>query len=109
VNGVEVIRDAVAADELVGADHGDVGISLIFVDTDPGRGPSLHRHQYDEVFTVLEGRATFLAGADEIEAGAGDVVIVRAGQPHGFRNTGEGRLRMVSVHLSPRFATEWLG
>ena len=94
--------------ELEGADHGGTGLSLIFVDAEPGGGPALHRHQYDEVFVVLEGEATITAGGKEIKAGPGDIVVVPAGQPHAFVNSGSGRLRQIDIHLNPRYATEWL-
>ena len=94
--------------ELQGFEHGDTGISLIFVDAEPGGGPALHRHDYDEVFVVLEGEATMTAGDREIKAGPGDVVVVPAGMPHAFVNSGSARLRQIDIHLSPRYATEWL-
>jgi mannose-6-phosphate isomerase-like protein (cupin superfamily) len=97
------------ARELVGDEHGGVGISILFVDAPPGRGPSLHRHAYDEVFIVQEGRATFVLGDDEREVAAGEIVIARAGQPHRFVNSGDGPLRQIDIHVSPRMATEWLG
>ena len=31
-----------------------------------------------------------------------------AGEPHGFLTSGDGVLRQIDVHLSPRFATTWL-
>jgi mannose-6-phosphate isomerase-like protein (cupin superfamily) len=96
------------AREFIGEDHGGTGISMIFVDAAPGRGPSLHRHQYAEVFIVQEGRATFRVNDDEVEIGAGQVVVVPGGVPHGFVNSGDGPLRQIDIHLNPRFATEWL-
>ena len=94
--------------ELEGVDHGGLGISLIFVDAEPGRGPSLHRHDYAEVFIVQEGEATFTVGDVERVVRAGEIAIAPAGQPHRFVNSGEGRLRQIDIHLSPRFVTEWL-
>jgi mannose-6-phosphate isomerase-like protein (cupin superfamily) len=94
--------------EFIGEEHGGTGISLIFVEAAPGRGPSLHKHDYAEVFIVQEGRATFRAGDDELELGPGQIVVVPAGVPHGFKNTGDGPLRQVDIHLNPRFVTEWL-
>ena len=44
------------AHELVGDDHG-LGITVLFVDAEPGRGPALHRHPYAEVLIVQEGEA----------------------------------------------------
>jgi|SRR5438477_13208636 len=96
------------ARELVGADHGDVGICIIFVDAPPGSGPSLHKHPYEEVFITLEGQATFVADDEEAKVGPGDVVIVPADTPHAFTNSGEGRLRQIDIHVSPSFKTDWL-
>ena len=94
------------ANELVGEDH-DVGVCVIFVDAEPGRGPSLHTHPYEEILVVLEGEATLLPEDGRV-ARAGDVVIVRPGEPHGFVNSGEGRLKQIDIHVSPGFSTEWL-
>ena len=93
--------------ELEGADHG-AGVSIILVDAGPGRGPALHKHPYEEVFIVQEGRATFTAGDEEREVSAGAIVIVPGGTPHRFVNSGDRPLRQVAIHVSPRFATEWL-
>jgi len=94
--------------EFQGHEHGGTGISMIFVDSPPGGGPALHKHDYDEVFIVQEGQATMRAGDRELVVGAGDIVVVPAGQPHGFVNSGTGRLRQLDIHLSPRYVTEWL-
>jgi mannose-6-phosphate isomerase-like protein (cupin superfamily) len=96
------------ARELVGADHGGLGLCLIFVDAPPGGGPSLHKHDYDEVFITLEGEATVTAGDDERVVRAGDVAIIPAGVPHRFVNSGDGPLRQIDIHLSPEFGTQWL-
>ena len=100
--------DLAVAGELEGFQHGGTGISLIFVDNSPGDGPALHRHDYDELFIVQEGQATFTAAGREIVAGPGHVVVVPAGQPHGFVNSGDGPLRQIAIHQSPRYETEWL-
>jgi mannose-6-phosphate isomerase-like protein (cupin superfamily) len=96
------------AREFVGGDHAGVGICAILVDAPPGRGPSLHRHPYDEVFITQEGTATFLIGEEQREVGPGQVVVVPAGQWHGFVNSGTGPLRQIDIHVSAGFETEWL-
>jgi len=88
--------------------HLGANVSLIVVDAPPGGGPRLHRHPYEEVFVVQEGTATFTAGDEKIEARGGQVVVVPAGVPHKFVNSGTGRLRQVDIHASDRFLTEWL-
>ena len=108
VVALDALPATATARELVGADHGGAGVCLIFVDAPPGHGPSLHRHPYEEIFIVQEGRATFTAGDEERTVTAGEVVIVPAGVPHAFVNSGDGPLRQIDIHLSPRFDTEWL-
>jgi mannose-6-phosphate isomerase-like protein (cupin superfamily) len=94
--------------ELIGDDHGGVGVSIIFVEAPPGSGPSLHKHPYVEIFVVQQGEALFVAGSEERTVRAGEVVIAPAETPHRFVNTGDETLRQVDIHLSPRFVTEWL-
>jgi mannose-6-phosphate isomerase-like protein (cupin superfamily) len=94
--------------ELVGAEHGDVPFSVILVHSRPGVGPKLHRHPYAEVFVVEAGRATFRIGEETIVVDAGHVVVSPPGEAHGFRNTGDGELRLVAIHGAGRFSTEWL-
>jgi mannose-6-phosphate isomerase-like protein (cupin superfamily) len=94
--------------ELVGADHGGVGVCVIFVDAAPGEGPNLHTHPYEEVFISLEGEATFVAAERTFQAGPGDIVIVPPHTAHAFTNSGSARLRQIDIHVSPFFSTEWL-
>ena len=94
--------------ELQGKDCGETGVSLIIVEAAPGRGPSLHTHEYAEVMIVLEGSATFTDGVETREVGAGNVVVIPAGEPHAFTNSGEGPLKQIDIHVADAFATEWL-
>jgi mannose-6-phosphate isomerase-like protein (cupin superfamily) len=57
---------------------------------------------------VQEGSATFTAGNEVVEVSGGQVVVVPAGVPHKFVNSGTGPLRQVDIHASERFITEWL-
>jgi mannose-6-phosphate isomerase-like protein (cupin superfamily) len=93
--------------EVQGRNH-NAAVSIIVVDAPPGGGPKLHRHPYEEVFVIQEGTAKFTAGAETMEVGAGRAVVVPAGVPHKFVNSGTERLRQVDIHASDRFITEWL-
>jgi quercetin dioxygenase-like cupin family protein len=101
------LRNANNSLEFEGADHGGAGLSFFLVDAAPGRGPSLHKHDYAEVFIVLEGQATFRGADGERDVSAGHIVVVSAGEPHGFTASGDGS-RQVNIHASRRFVTEWL-
>jgi mannose-6-phosphate isomerase-like protein (cupin superfamily) len=94
--------------EFVGADHGDIGVCLIFVDAPPGRGPSLHQHPYAEVFIVQEGEGTFASRDGERIVRAGEIVAIPAETPHRFVNSGDGPLKLIAVQPTPSFSTEWL-
>ncbi|HEX8917459.1 MAG TPA: cupin domain-containing protein [Chloroflexota bacterium] len=103
-----VERDQLRDSEMQGRDYGGANVSLIFVDVDPGEGPRLHRHAYEEIFIMLEGQSTFTVGTDTVIARRGQILIVRPGIAHKFVNSGEGRLRQIDIHPSGRFVTEWL-
>jgi quercetin dioxygenase-like cupin family protein len=45
----------------VGADNGDVGVSVFLFDGKPGSGPGPHRHPYDEIQFIREGRGIYNA------------------------------------------------
>jgi quercetin dioxygenase-like cupin family protein len=92
---------------VIGADHGAT-VSLILDRSQPGEGPRLHRHPYDETWVVQEGSLTFTAGETEYQAAPGDVIIVPPDVPHKFVNDGPERASLVCIHASPRFVTEWL-
>ena len=94
--------------DFVGADHTGTGISFFLVMSDPGNGPRLHKHDYDEVVYIIEGRSRWTVGDQEREAKAGDILIVKAGEPHKFVDLGDGPLRQIDIHLNPTFETTWL-
>jgi quercetin dioxygenase-like cupin family protein len=99
--------DELEKENLKGIDHGST-VSLILDHSEPGHGPRLHRHPYDETWVVVEGNVTFLAGENHMNAGPGDIVIVPPGDPHKFTNIGPGLSKLVCIHASPAFETEWL-
>ena len=80
------LRNANNSLEFEGADQGGAGVSLFVVDAAAERHVSRSR-----------GR----------DRGAGHIVVVPAGEPHGFTAGSEGS-KQVNIHASPRFVTEWL-
>ncbi|MBO0826266.1 MAG: cupin domain-containing protein [Streptosporangiales bacterium] len=85
------------------------GISIILESTDePGSGPRLHKHPYPETFVIRRGRAVFTVGTEELEAHAGQILVVPADTPHKFRTLGPERFESVNIHANDEFVTEWL-
>jgi quercetin dioxygenase-like cupin family protein len=90
----------------VGDDHGGVGVSVILTDAGPGEGPSLHTHPYAEIHIAQEGEALFFTEDEKRVVRAGEIVVVPAGVPHGFKS--QGRFREIAIHDNGHFVTEWL-
>ena len=69
--------------------------------TVPGFGPPMHKHDYRELFYVLEGSYEFLvADQDDIKtivAGAGTSVALPPNMPHTFQNSTSEGARMLCV------------
>jgi mannose-6-phosphate isomerase-like protein (cupin superfamily) len=102
-----VLFDGTLGGPYRGSVNGDVlgtGITVLTYGNDePGTGPALHVHPYDEVFVIQEGRARFFVGDQVIDAAAGETVLGPAGLPHRFINLGPGRLQTLDIHLSPKW------
>src|SRR5512133_2392812 len=90
-----------------GADLGS-DVSGFVVGSGPGEGPDPHTHPYSETFIALEGRGRFRFGDGYVAAQAGAIVVVPPDIVHGFTGLGPGRLRMFTIHASPRMETTWL-
>ena len=112
INCTALNRDALPRDgdtyEFEGSHFGNTPVSFIWVDMPPGHGVRLHKHPYQEIFVIQEGAATFTVGSASLEAHAGQVIVVPAGAPHKFQNTGDRPLRQVDIHVSKEFITDWL-
>ena len=62
-------------------------------------GVELHAHvDHVDSFYVLEGEAEFVFEGEAFSAGPGSFVAAPVGVRHGFRNVGEGELRMLNLH-----------
>lgn len=93
----------------VGADQGGTGVSVFLFRGEPGSGPGPHRHPYDEVQFIQEGRGLYTVEGETFEAGAGDILVIKAGEVHSFKCVGDGPLVQMDIHLSPEFIQVNLG
>jgi quercetin dioxygenase-like cupin family protein len=72
-------------------------IELRFGPDFEGVGPHDHADHVDS-FYVLAGEAEFTVGDEVFRAGPGSFVAAPVGVRHGFRNAGDGELRLLNVH-----------
>jgi len=68
---------------------------------EPGQAQKPHTHEEaTKFYYVIEGRGTFLAGAEERELGPGGLVCARPGEIHGVDNRSASRLVLL-VAMGP--------
>ncbi len=97
---LEDLRRSATAALFQGGD--DLAVSIFVTAYERGQGPDLHLHPYPEAFVVQTGTAAFTAGDEELIVTGGNIVVVPAETPHGFKGAGDDTLRVVSVHPSGR-------
>ena len=62
------------------------------------KGSPQHIHKgHDETFYVVEGRFEFTLGTKVVVADPGSFLLVERGQPHGFRNMGTSKGRIIGT------------
>jgi quercetin dioxygenase-like cupin family protein len=71
--------------------------TLIDMHVPPGGGPPPHRHDFEEMFTVLDGELEVTFRGTTYVARAGVTVNVPANAPHQFRNASAGAVRLLCV------------
>ncbi len=92
--------------QFVGAEQGDTGVSVFLYRGKPGSGSGPHRHPYDEIQFIREGRGVWTVNGQNFEGGPGDIFVIKAGEIHSFKALGDSQLVQLDVHLSPRFIQE---
>jgi quercetin dioxygenase-like cupin family protein len=75
--------------------------TLIDMFVPPGGGPPPHRHDFEEMFTVLEGEVELSFRGERFVAGIGETVNVPANAPHAFRNASVEPARLLCMCTPP--------
>ena len=75
--------------------------TLIDMHVPPGGGPPPHRHDFEEMFTVLEGEIDLTFRDATVTARAGETVNVPANAPHFFRNVADRPARLLCMCTPP--------
>jgi len=70
---------------------------LIDMHVPPGGGPPPHRHDFEEMFSVLEGEIEATFRGEKTTVRAGETVNVPANAPHPFTNASDRPARLLCV------------
>jgi quercetin dioxygenase-like cupin family protein len=71
--------------------------TLIDMHVPPGGGPPPHRHDFEEMFSVLEGEIELTFRGVKSTARAGETVNIPANAPHQFTNSSEQPARLLCM------------
>jgi quercetin dioxygenase-like cupin family protein len=82
---------------LVSGHDTDGKYTLIDMHVPPGGGPPPHRHDFEEMFTVLDGAIEVTFRGETLTARAGETINVPANAPHAFRNLGDSPTRLLCL------------
>ena len=111
VTAMKVVHYADVASEPV-AEEGASGVSVRWViskkdrapnfymrvfDVEPGGHTPSHEHPWEHEAFVLEGSGSLVRPDEETALSRGDVVFVRPGERHQFKNTSNEPLRFICV------------
>lgn len=89
--------DRMGKNTIFRSEHVMVGLNAF----EPGQEHALHAHAgMDKVYHVVEGEGLFLLEAEDVPMRAGVLLVAPEGVPHGIRNTGTGRLLVLTI-LAP--------
>jgi quercetin dioxygenase-like cupin family protein len=86
---------------LVTGDDSAGKYTLIDMHIPSGGGPPPHRHDFEEMFSVLEGEVQVTFRGEELIARAGETINVPANAPHAFRNAGDQPARLLCMCTPP--------
>ncbi len=70
---------------------------LIDMHVPPGGGPAPHRHDFEEMFTVLDGEIEVTFRGQKSVARAGETVNIPANAPHSFTNRSGRPARLLCM------------
>lgn len=68
---------------------------------DAGQGVGRHTSGSEVVMQVLEGSGTITVGDKEHQMKAGEMIVSRPNEPHGFRSEGERMVVLALIIPSP--------
>ncbi|MFF7561871.1 cupin domain-containing protein [Streptomyces pseudovenezuelae] len=82
---------------LITGEHTAGRYCLIDMRVPDGGGPPPHRHDFEEMFTVLEGEIEFTFRGEKHTVRAGSTINIPANAPHHFRNASGAPARMLCM------------
>ncbi len=82
------------------AGTGTKSTAVVYFELEPGRRLGTHTDSAEEILLILEGTVEVSLGEERGELSAGEMALVPAMMPHGLRNAGDEKVRVVGFFSS---------
>lgn len=90
-----------------GVNH-ETSVSFFVVTSAPGKGADKHRHPYEEIFIILDGRIEVIVNGETRMIESGNITIIPAHAWHEFKNRSDHAVLMVNIHpVSQMIQEDW--
>jgi quercetin dioxygenase-like cupin family protein len=95
------MRPGIRGQFLASNEHGARGVCLLVNTVAPGAAAPLHKHTVEETMLVLEGTVWVCVGDERYTVGPQHTVIIPAGAPHAWGNSGPGVAKLLWAFGGP--------
>ncbi len=85
----------VSVDFPISAATGAAETAVVYFEIDPGYKLATHTDSAEEILYIAQGEGEAHVGDETARVSAGDLAVVPALVPHGIRNVGDTRLKVV--------------
>ncbi len=76
--------------------------SFFVVNSAPGKGAEKHRHPYEEIFIILDGKIEVIVDGEKQIIEGGNIAIIPPNAWHEFKNRSDHNAQMVNIHPVPK-------
>jgi quercetin dioxygenase-like cupin family protein len=91
----------------VSAATGAAETAVVYFEIDPGYKLATHTDSAEEILYIVQGEGEAHVGDETGRVSAGDLAVVPAMAPHGIRNVGDTRLKVVGFFREARVDSEF--
>jgi mannose-6-phosphate isomerase-like protein (cupin superfamily) len=86
---------------------GSADSAVVYFEIDPGYKLATHTDSAEEILFIVQGEGEAHAGDETVLVSAGDLAVVPAMVPHGIRNVGDTRLKVVGFFTESKIVSEF--
>ncbi|NLF02586.1 MAG: cupin domain-containing protein [Anaerolineales bacterium] len=93
----EQVSEGITIRWVIGRPEGAPNFAMRLIEFEPGAVFAQHQHPYEHEIWVLEGEGIAEGVGVQVPMRPGAALYVPPGEPHGYRNVGQGPLRFICV------------